>query len=201
MNASLERLRTGVLGEVEESPPVERDWARIRRSRSFRIALGLATAAVVFLADLLMPQGAAMGVPHVLVILISLRIGDGRVTYSLALLCTLLTLWGFHLSPESVGTMDPVVILTNRLAALLSIWSAAFLGIRLTTAIAQREAAMKEIKILKGRLPICAHCKKIRDGQEAWVQLEEYLLHHSEAIFSHSICPGFMDEHFGEYLE
>jgi len=201
MNASLERLRTGVLGEVEESPPVERDWARIRRSRSFRIVLGLATAAVVFLADLLMPQGAAMGVPHVLVILISLRIGDGRVTYSLALLCTLLTLWGFHLSPESVGTMDPVVILTNRLAALLSIWSAAFLGIRLTKAIAQREAAMKEIKILKGLLPICAHCKKIRDGQEAWVQLEEYLLHHSEAIFSHSICPGCMDEHFGEYLE
>ncbi len=191
----------GGLEGVDESPPVARDWAGIRKSRSFRIALGLATAAVVFLADLLMPQGAAMGVPHVLVILISLRIGDGRVTYGLALLCTLLTLWGFHLSPEAGASMDPVVILTNRLAALLAIWSAAFLGIRLTAATAQREAALKEIKILKGRLPICAHCKKIRDGQEAWVQLEEYLLHHSEAIFSHSICPGCMDEHFGEFME
>ncbi len=194
-------MTTGALGEVDESPPVERDWARIRQSRSFRIALGLATAAVVFLADLLMPQGAALGVAHVLVILISLRIGDRRVTYGLALLCTLLTLWGFHLSPAASGAMDPVMILTNRLAAFLAIWSAAFLGIRLTTAIAQREAAMKEIKILKGCLPICAHCKKIRDGHEAWVQLEEYLLHHSEAIFSHSICPGCMDEHFGEYME
>ena len=164
-----------------------------------RIGFCLLTAAAVFLADIQMPLDIAMGVPYVLVILVSLRLGDARLTYCLALLCTLLLLWGFYLSPDSGGRLDPNMILINRLAALLAIWASAFLGIRLTLAIKQREAALNEIKILKGRLPICAHCKKIRDGQEKWVQLEEYLLNHSEAIFSHSICPTCMDENFGEY--
>jgi|GEM_PF-1216791 len=184
--------------EARVLPLDERPWSESLRFRAFRIGLGLATAAVVFLADLLTAPDAAMGVPYVLVILISLRNSDGRLTYGLALLCTLLTLWGFHLSPEAPG-VDPVAILTNRLAALLAIWSSAFIGIRLTTAVAQREAALKEIKILKGRLPICAHCKKIRDGQDDWVQLEDYLVDHSEAIFSHGICPSCVEEHFSDY--
>ncbi len=157
-------------------------------------------AAVVFLADIQMPPDVAMGVPYVVVTLLSLRIRDSRLTYSLALLCTLLLLWGFHLSPDAQGRLDPNMILINRLAALLAIWSSAFLGIRLTAAVADREAFLKEIKILKGQLPICSHCKKIRDDEEEWVPLEEYMLQHSEAVLSHGICPGCKEEHFGDYL-
>ncbi len=49
--------------------------------------------------------------------------------------------------------------------------------------------AMAEVKTLSGLLPICASCKKIRDDKGYWNQIEEYIRDHSEAEFSHSICP------------
>ncbi len=49
--------------------------------------------------------------------------------------------------------------------------------------------ALAEIKTLRGIIPICAGCKKIRDDQGMWNQLEAYLLDHSDAEFSHGLCP------------
>lgn len=51
------------------------------------------------------------------------------------------------------------------------------------------QEALAKLKILSGLLPICASCKKIRDDQGYWSQIESYIHHHSEAEFSHSICP------------
>ncbi len=51
------------------------------------------------------------------------------------------------------------------------------------------EEALKNIKILRGLLPICSSCKKIRDDRGYWLQLEEYIQSHSDAEFTHSICP------------
>lgn len=48
---------------------------------------------------------------------------------------------------------------------------------------------ISEIKTLRGIIPICAHCKKIRDQAQYWQDVEEYISNHSEAVFSHSICP------------
>jgi PAS domain S-box-containing protein len=50
--------------------------------------------------------------------------------------------------------------------------------------------ALREVKTLSGLLPICASCKKIRDDKGYWNQLEDYIQKHSEAEFSHSVCPG-----------
>ena len=50
--------------------------------------------------------------------------------------------------------------------------------------------AISKIKQLSGLLPICASCKKIRDDEGYWNQIESYIPDHSEAQFSHSICPG-----------
>ncbi|WP_462324236.1 PAS domain S-box protein [Desulfoplanes sp.] len=55
--------------------------------------------------------------------------------------------------------------------------------------IEKLEKALKEIKQLQGIIPICASCKNIRDDQGAWKQLEEYISDHSDAEFSHGICP------------
>ena len=49
--------------------------------------------------------------------------------------------------------------------------------------------AMKDIKTLSGLIPICASCKKIRDDNGYWNQLERYIQQHSDAQFSHGICP------------
>ena len=50
------------------------------------------------------------------------------------------------------------------------------------------QKAMKEIKTLKGIIPICSHCKKIRDSKGDWKRLEEYIQMHSDAEFSHGLC-------------
>jgi PAS domain S-box-containing protein len=55
--------------------------------------------------------------------------------------------------------------------------------------IAQLEQALADVKRLSGFLPICASCKKIRDDKGYWQQIEAYIRDHSEAEFSHSICP------------
>lgn len=56
------------------------------------------------------------------------------------------------------------------------------------------QQALSEVKMLSGLLPICSYCKKIRDDQGYWNQLEEYIHNHSEAEFSHSICPSCLKE-------
>jgi len=61
------------------------------------------------------------------------------------------------------------------------------------------QEALSEVKRLGGLLPICAHCKKIRDDRGYWNQVEIYFKAHSEAEFSHSICPEFARELYPEY--
>jgi len=51
------------------------------------------------------------------------------------------------------------------------------------------EISLSEVKTLSGLLPICAHCKKIRDEKGYWKQIESFIHDHSEAEFSHGICP------------
>lgn len=55
--------------------------------------------------------------------------------------------------------------------------------------LADLKDALEKVKLLSGYLPICASCKKIRDDQGYWQQIESYIRDHSEAEFSHGICP------------
>jgi hypothetical protein len=55
--------------------------------------------------------------------------------------------------------------------------------------IVQLQIALEKVKILSGFLPICASCKRIRDDKGYWNQIEVYISEHSEAEFSHGICP------------
>jgi hypothetical protein len=60
---------------------------------------------------------------------------------------------------------------------------------------------MEEIKTLRGFVPICANCKKIRDDKGYWEQVETYVSKHTEAQFSHSICPECMRKLYPEFCE
>jgi hypothetical protein len=60
------------------------------------------------------------------------------------------------------------------------------------------EDATNEIKTLKGIIPICMHCKGIRDDKGYWNQLEKYITEHSEAQFSHGICETCLEKHYPE---
>jgi PAS domain S-box-containing protein len=61
--------------------------------------------------------------------------------------------------------------------------------------IMKLEKALDDVKKLSGLLPICSYCKNIRDSNGKWQRLEAYIESHSEADFSHSICPTCMKKH------
>jgi GAF domain-containing protein len=58
-----------------------------------------------------------------------------------------------------------------------------------------------EIKVLRGIVPICSFCKKIRDAKGNWSEVEAYVSKHSEAQFSHSFCPECGKLHYGDFLK
>lgn len=62
--------------------------------------------------------------------------------------------------------------------------------------IVKLQNALIEVKTLSGLIPICSHCKKIRDDKGYWTQLEAYLYEHSNAKLSHGICPDCIREHY-----
>ena len=65
--------------------------------------------------------------------------------------------------------------------------------------IANLQQALDEVQMLRGLLPICASCKKIKDELGAWQVLETYIQNHSEAEFSHSLCPDCLRKLYPGY--
>lgn len=60
------------------------------------------------------------------------------------------------------------------------------------------QQAIKEIKTLKGIIPVCAKCKNIRDDKGYWTKIESYIQKHSEAEFSHGMCPECSEKLYGD---
>jgi hypothetical protein len=61
--------------------------------------------------------------------------------------------------------------------------------------------ALARVKTLSGLLPICSSCKKIRDDRGYWTQVEGYITEHTQAQFSHGICPDCLTKLYPEYAE
>jgi len=62
--------------------------------------------------------------------------------------------------------------------------------------IIELQNALDEVKTLSGLIPICAHCKNIRDDKGYWTSVEQYISTHTDIDFSHAICPDCVKEHF-----
>lgn len=65
--------------------------------------------------------------------------------------------------------------------------------------ITELQHALEQVKLLSGLLPICASCKKIRDDKGYWERIEVYISGHSEATFTHGLCPECMPRYFNDY--
>lgn len=97
------------------------------------------------------------------------------------------------------GAMDYIKKPINKMELLARVRSAATLKQEMDRRKAREqdlEQALSEIKILRGILPICASCKKIRDDKGYWTQIETYIGRHSEAVFSHGVCPKCIKEQY-----
>lgn len=147
----------------------------------------------ILMADMVTPLGVAIGILYIIVIWISFWSRQKSLTVIMSVICTVLTV-GAAFNQPTVSEMWKVIF--NRSLAVFAIWLTALLGLqrkiseeKQTIAIHEREKALEETRILRGLLPVCASCKKIRDDQGYWTQMETYIAAHSEADFSHSICP------------
>jgi hypothetical protein len=67
--------------------------------------------------------------------------------------------------------------------------------------VADLQAALAKVKLLSGMLPICAWCNKVRDDDGYWEQVEVYIAEHSDAVFSHGICPECADKLYSDMEE
>jgi hypothetical protein len=67
--------------------------------------------------------------------------------------------------------------------------------------IEELKSALARVKTLSGLLPICSSCKKIRNDQGYWEQVEIYIKNHSQADFTHGICPDCIHRLYPEYAE
>ena len=67
--------------------------------------------------------------------------------------------------------------------------------------IAKLQEALDNVKKLSGLIPICSNCKKIRNDEGYWKQIEGYISEHSEARFSHGICPDCAKKIYSEFLK
>jgi CheY-like chemotaxis protein len=67
--------------------------------------------------------------------------------------------------------------------------------------VRELEEAAAQIKELSGLLPICSYCKKIRDDQHYWQEVEEFIAQHSDAKFRHAFCPECFEKHLRPDLE
>jgi hypothetical protein len=164
---------------------------RFIEAGSYPICWGLIL--IIFVTDMGIPLGVAVGVLYIIPVLLSLWCSQRQSSYVLALVSSLLIAVAYIYSPPGGPTW---ISLSNRALSVLAVCSTAVLvmqrkGLEEMTekAIALREKALEEVKILSGFLPICASCKKIRNDQGYWTQIEVYIRDHSEAQFSHGICP------------
>jgi hypothetical protein len=89
--------------------------------------------------------------------------------------------------------------------ALSTIATTSWLGLhyidtenRKRLALEEKNRALAELKVLRGVMPICSNCKRIRDGKDSWNQLESYIRDHSEAEFTHGLCPECVNRLYGE---
>ncbi len=67
--------------------------------------------------------------------------------------------------------------------------------------IRQLETALEDVKQLRGLLPICSYCNKIRNDEDYWEQVDSYVGRHSDVEFSHSICPACYEKHVQPMLD
>jgi len=108
-----------------------------------------------------------------------------------------ITMWGSHLLTIVFGTACAVAasfgILRRQIMLNRELTEKNITGERLQRELEQTvenlSAALSQVKTLRGMLPICSACKKIRDDKGYWNQIETYIRERSDAEFSHGICP------------
>lgn len=105
----------------------------------------------------------------------------------------------YLLKPPKAREVERAI--TIAMARFGDLMSLRYLNAELEARNAELQEALDKVKQLSGLLPICSHCKKIRDDEGYWQQVEVYIRDHSEAEFSHGICPDCMKNFYADFYK
>jgi hypothetical protein len=153
--------------------------------------LWLGLAASILLLDYLAGPLISLSILYVVPVALAARWSSGWWGVALAAFMPMVHL-GFMVLRKTPWPMTDSFINTGiRMAALVGF---AVLIDRVT----RQE---RELKVLRGLLPVCCFCKRIRTAEEKWEPIEFYITERSEARFTHTICPKCGQQHYREYFE
>ena len=121
------------------------------------------------------------------------------VTQSLVLVVLMFLTLGNEIIDIPQYVFDDVPTLYSQRIGEMSIELSIFIAVAIIQVIVFRKLYTR-IRVLEGFLLICANCKKIKNHDEEWEQIEHYVTERSHARFSHGICPDCAKKHYGEYF-
>jgi hypothetical protein len=154
-------------------------------------------AIALLMLDAITPMGLGIWLLQVALMWITSRWANRRQILVIAVLCSTFTALAFWWSPNA--GVETWISATNLLLSVGAVCAIAHTAILQRTAEEARRRASEQaaaseaqIKILAGLLPICSSCKKIRNEDGEWEQLEAYISTRSEARFSHGFCKPCM---------
>ena len=100
-----------------------------------------------------------------------------------------------------IGTIDSVIISSAVVSLIIYfVRNTASLELRVNERTVELQEALEQIKTLRGIVPICSHCKQIRNDEGFWSQVEHYVEDHTHVKFSHGICPECKEEHYHDFI-
>jgi hypothetical protein len=158
------------------------------KSPTWLVPVIIGTTVIIFFTDVFVPIGVVMPMLFVIPVYLAGWLPQRWALPLAGVVAGILTVLGAFLSPPG-GVFW--IVWTNRVLAVITIWLTIAVG------LGQRRLAA-EIKNLHGMLPICASCKKIRDEQGRWHTLELFIRDHSEAQFTHGLCPICLESYTTE---
>jgi hypothetical protein len=168
-------------------------WWNMDRHDIKVLGLVLLVAAVIFVFDFLSPRGVAVWLAYPFLLIPVSRMMPRLFSILLSGICSVLIAVGFFASAPGLEDWNAA---GNAAGQIGVVWLVEGLLARQKKEereredlIAQLTESLARVRQLSGLLPICASCKKIRDDRGYWNQLEVYIRDHSEADFTHGLCP------------
>ncbi len=170
-----------------------------------RLVTGIIVAmtAGIFLLDLLEPLGVYDWALYFIPLFFTFWLKGRRYMILLAVSCTALSYLSLVFSTPSISFTSAII---NRSLGAVVLWIMALILLQRRQGEEEREKlvgelqdALAKIKVLRGLLRICSHCKRIRDNEDQWHSVEAYVTKHTEADFAHEICPECLHKHYPEH--
>lgn len=181
-----------VLPSPSGTPPDSRRSSRRVRLHALlaRGATHVATGLGILLLDYWTGPLLMFPILFTIPVVLSAWFCSARLAYALAVLLPV----GRFLIAAFVDRPQTILVdVANGLIRIMVLCLLAFL-------VARTARQQKQIQTLHGLLPICMFCKSILDDRAGWQRLETYIAQHSEAEFSHGVCPDCAKEKYGELL-